>query len=107
MLLDQSLHLEKRRQQIPFILGRVNRIGQGLIVIERLEKRIERIPMLVWIGNVRLLCLVILPLLLLVGGRRWLRCIGGRFRLRGTLSSRIGSLGLSVARSLDHSIIPC
>ena len=106
MLLDQSLHLEKRRQQIPFILGRVNRIGQGLIVIERLEKRIERVPMLVWIGNVRLLFLVIL-LLLLVGGRWWLRCIRGWFRLRGTLSSRIGSLGLSVARSLDHSIIPC
>lgn len=46
MLFHQSFDLEERRQQIPFVSGRVYRVCEALIVVKWLQKRIEWIPSL-------------------------------------------------------------
>jgi len=47
MLLDQSLDLQERGQQVPLVLCRVNRISKRLVVVKRLEERIKRVSLLV------------------------------------------------------------
>lgn len=102
VLLNQTLDLEEGREQIPFILGRVDGIGQRLVIVEGFEQRIEWIPVAIWIGNVGLFLRLVVFLLLF--GWCWLGRMGSRFRLSRTLSSRIGCLGLS---SSSLTIIPC
>lgn len=48
MLLHQTLDFEKSGEQIPFILRGIDRIGKRLVVVERLQKRIKGIPVLVF-----------------------------------------------------------
>lgn len=47
MLLHQALDFEERGEQVPFIPGRIDRIGKRLVIVERFQERIEGIPVLV------------------------------------------------------------
>ena len=59
MLLHQTLDLQKRGQQIPFVLRSVDRVGQRFISVEGLQKRIKWIAVTVWVLRLRnLLCLL-------------------------------------------------
>lgn len=84
MLLHQSLDLQECRQQVPFVLGGVNRVRKRFVVVEGFEESIERISMAV--GRMRLILLrflLIFGLVILFGGRRGLFGRGWLFGLRG------------------------
>lgn len=86
MLLHQTLDLEKRREQVPLVFGSVDRVGKRLVVVERFQKRIEGVSVLV-LGKV-------VVILRTVGFVRSVRFLGDRTAL---------SL-VCFRRSLDRSL---
>lgn len=52
VLLDQAFDFEEGREQVPFVFGRVDRVGEVLVVVEGLQQRLKAVVgfrELVWI----------------------------------------------------------
>ena len=47
MLLDQALDFKESRQEVPLVTGSVDRVSQGLVIVEGFEGGVEAVRMVV------------------------------------------------------------